>query len=279
MVSNLRNLSPGKVSASILEVRMRILVTFAVAAEFAPWRERHDFRSTGTSTNGTVYTAKISGADVFVGITGIGPKAAASKICGFTWCQELDLCISSGFAGALQSKYRVGDVLASREIIVDPDRSTTFEGKLLSSERLLQIAESSGAIIVERFYSSSSTVRTTEEKKALSHLAEAVEMESFEVLAEALAWMREGIAIRAISDSADEDLPLDFNAVVTEDGQLSVARLAGEIIRKPTAIPGLVRLGRRSSEAARRLADFLDSYISVLATKSELTSSGGSLAR
>jgi hypothetical protein len=94
-------------------------------------------------------------------------------------------------------------------------------------------------------------------------------MESFEVLAEAFVWIPEGVALRAISDAADEDLPLDFDTVVNEDGDLSVARLAGQIIRRPSAIPGLVRLGKRSEEAAKRLADFLDAYIAALASKPE----------
>jgi adenosylhomocysteine nucleosidase len=253
---------------------MRILVTFAVEAEFAPWRERHDFHSAETSSNEKVYAAKISGVDVFVGLTGIGPKAAASRICGFTWCENLDICISSGFAGALRPEFKIGDVLAAREIVRNQPHGKESGSKVLSTERLIQIAGKEGAMVVERFYSSPLTVRTAEEKQSLRHIAEAVEMESLEVLEEALLWSREVVAIRAISDSADEDLPLDFDAVVTDDGRLSVARLAGEIIRTPTAIPGLIRLGRRSAVAAKRLADFLDSYIAVLAPKSLLARLG-----
>lgn len=256
---------------------MRILVTFAVEAEFAPWRARHDFRSAETSSNEMVYAAKISGVDVFVGLTGIGPKPAASKICGFTWCEEHDICISSGFAGALRPEYQIGDILAAREVLGGERRENGRESKILSTERLLHIARDSGAKVVERFYSSLSTVRTAEEKKSLSHIAEAVEMESLEVLGEAQVWTREVVAIRAISDNADEDLPLDFDAVVTENGQLSMTRLAGEIVRNPTAIPGLVRLGRRSANAANRLADFLDSYIEVLAPESLSARLGRSL--
>lgn len=217
-----------------------------------------------------LYAAKISGADVFVRLTGIGPKAASNKICGLTWCENLDICISSGFAGALRPEHRIGDVLAAREILSDESRENGHSSKVLCTERLLQIARSSGAKVVERFYSSPSTVQTAAEKKSLSEVADAVEMESLKVLEEALLWTREVVVIRAISDTAEEDLPLDFDTIVTDDGQLSVARLAGAIIRKPTSIPGLIRLGRRSAEAAKQLADFLDSYIAALAPKSLL---------
>jgi len=249
---------------------MRILVTFAVEAEFAPWRKRHDFHEIPTSPCENGFLTRINGIDVIVGLTGIGPAAAASKICDFTWGEQLDLCISSGFAGALRHEHSVGDLLAAKEILPDRPRALPDGRKVVSSKRLLQIAEACGAKVVDRFYSSPSTIRTATEKASLRELGDAVEMESFEVMSEALAWVPEAIAIRAISDSAVEDLPLDFAAVVTEQGQLSMTRLAGELIRKPTAIPGLVRLGRKSAEAAKRLADFLDSYIPAVAHSSRL---------
>ena len=145
--------------------------------------------------------------------------------------------------------------------------------KVKSTERLLKIAVACGAKVVDRFYSSPSTIRTAVEKANIKEIADAVEMESFEVLAEAYAWMSEGIAIRAISDTADEDLPIDFDEVVNDSGELSMTRLAGQIMRKPTVIPGLIRLGRRSGEAAKRLADFLDKYIAALAGKPQAITS------
>ncbi len=45
--------------------------------------------------------------------------------------------------------------------------------------------------------------------------ADAVEMESFAVLSRARANGVPGIAIRAVSDTVDEDLPLGMNEVFT----------------------------------------------------------------
>lgn len=254
---------------------MRILVTFAVEAEFAPWRKRHDFRQTQSSGRAKLFSAAISGAEVIVGLTGIGPVAAASRICDFTWCEDYDLFISSGFAGALRADYQIGDVLAAIEIVADENRARKLGRQIFSTQRLLKIAEECGSRPVDRFYSSPFTVRTASEKASLYDAGDAVEMESFEILAEAFVWIREGVAIRVVSDTADEDLPLDFDQVVTNEGDLSVARLAGQIIRKPTAIPDLVRLGKRSGEAAKRLGDFLDRYIAALVAKRQALASSG----
>jgi nucleoside phosphorylase len=246
---------------------MRILVTFAVEAEFAPWRKRHDFRSFEIVDGVEAFLTTISGIDVIVGLTGIGPEAAWSRTCDFTWGEVLDLCITTGFAGALRPEHQVADVLAAREIVADEKRAKRSAIKIKSTERLLRIAANCGAKLVDRFYSSPSLIGKAQDKAALRDIADAVEMESFEVLSEALAWMSEGIAVRAISDMVDEDLPLDFDQMTTEKGELSMARLAGQIVRHPSAIPGLIRLGKRSGEAARRLADFLDSYVAALAGK------------
>jgi nucleoside phosphorylase len=246
---------------------MRILVTFAVEAEFAPWRKRHQFRSFEIADGSEAYLATISGIEIIVGLTGIGPEAAFRKTCDFTWGEVLDLCITTGFAGALRTEYQVAEVLAAREIVTDQNRAKVFGSKIESTDRLLKIAASCGAKVVNRFYSSPSTIVKVQDKTALKDFADAVEMESFEVLAEAFAWMNEGIAVRAVSDTADEDLPLDFDQVVTNEGELSMTRLAGQIVRQPSAIPGLIRLGKRSGEAAKRLADFLDAYVAALAGK------------
>jgi nucleoside phosphorylase len=246
---------------------MRILVTFAVEAEFAPWRKRHDFRSFEIQEGTQAYLAAISGIEVIVGLTGMGPESAASKTCEFTWGEVLDLCITTGFAGALRPEHQVADILAAREIVADEKRTERSGIKIKSTQRLLAMAAACGAKLVDRFYSSPFLIGKAQDKAALGDLADAVEMESFEVLSEALAWMTEGIAVRAISDTVDEDLPLDFDRMVTEEGDLSMTRLAAQIVRKPSAIPGLIRLGKRSGEAARRLADFLDSYVAALAGK------------
>src|SRR5262245_5871581 len=205
---------------------MRILVTFAVDAEFAPWRKRHDFRTFEIVQGTEAFIATISGIEVIVGLTGIGPETAWSKTCDFTWGEVLDLCVTTGFAGALRAEHQIGDILAARQLVTDEKRTKeAFSGKLESTPRLLNVAATCGAKVVDRFYSSPSLVRTASEKAALKDLADAVEMESFEVLSEAFAWMTEGIAVRAISDTFDEDLPLDFGQAVTKDGELSVSRL------------------------------------------------------
>ena len=54
---------------------MRILVTFALETEFAPWRALREFRAVQWG-DAEVYRAQIGAADVGVLLTGAGPRQA-----------------------------------------------------------------------------------------------------------------------------------------------------------------------------------------------------------
>jgi hypothetical protein len=97
-----------------------------------------------------------------------------------------------------------------------------------------------------------------------------VDMESFEIVKEALAWGARSVVVRAISDSAAEDLPIDFNRTLTKDKQVSVAKVFVELLRNPFALPGLLRFGKQSRQAAERLANFLDAYVQQIAANREV---------
>ena len=91
-----------------------------------------------------------------------------------------------------------------------------------------------------------------------------VEMESYFVLRAAAGAHVPAVAVRAISDAVEEDLPMDFNRVLDSQGAVRMRRLVGELAREPRRISGLVRFGMRSRRAAHALADFLDRYLLAL---------------
>jgi hypothetical protein len=99
-------------------------------------------------------------------------------------------------------------------------------------------------------------------------------MESFQVLLKARTDGIPAVAIRSISDSVDEDLPLDMNEVFTESGEVSVPRVLGQVAMRPQSLPALIRLGRKSKQAAESLAEFLDHYIVALSQRAKALESG-----
>lgn len=246
-------------------VLMRILVTFAVKAEFAPWRKLRHFEK---NANGVAefFSARFGGADVSVLLTGVGGKRAWVEATKIIWDGNVDVCISSGLAGALRSDYRVGDILAAREVLAIESKSV-----VASDLGLINLAEKQGARCVGSFYSADHVVCSSPEKQQLGKTADAVEMESGEVLYEAAALGAKAIAIRGVSDTADEDLPLDFNKVVTASGDVSIPRVLGEVLRHPLSTPALVRFGNQSTMAAEKLAAFLDRYVEAVALSATST--------
>ncbi|HEY2459589.1 MAG TPA: hypothetical protein VGI16_02230 [Candidatus Acidoferrum sp.] len=238
---------------------MRILVTFAVDAEFAPWRALRDFRR-AEHGDVEIYSAEIESAEVSVLLTGVGLKkdwlAAAKSI----WRGDLDVCISSGLAGALRACCNAGDILTAREISGGNLKETTS-----CEAQLTDLAATCGAKLVQSFYTTDHVVSRAEEKRELSALADAVDMESANILHQAAALGAKVAAIRAISDIATEDLPLDFNRAITQSGAVSVPRILAQLARNPAALPALMRFGSRSTASARKLAEFLDQYLVRLA--------------
>jgi len=242
---------------------MRILVTFAVEAEFASWRKLRPFRCVAKRPF-EIYDAKIGDATVRVALTGIGWECAR-QVANAVMGDMFDSCISSGLAGGLKGQFKVGDILAFQSVGESGTRV------MPSDAQLVQSACSAGARLASRLMTSKTLVITAEEKRRLGIFADAVDMESFRVMAAAQGRGIPAIALRAVSDVVDDDLPMDFSRHIAENGQVNTGRVLGEIARRPQVIPAMVRFGVQTRRAAEALAEFLDAFISKLADKSQKT--------
>lgn len=249
---------------------MKVLVTFALENEVAPWRAMRQFREEGFGAEKAL-VADVAGVQLNVVLTGVGRKRS-STVCdriGSKWT-DLDICISAGLAGALAPRYRVGQVMVARTVTSALPTFDEGPGRLQSDADLLRLAVDCGAEPVDRFYTAYAVAGTAEEKRALSAEAEIVEMESFDVMAEAQKRGLRSIAIRAVSDGADQDLPLDMNRVFNGDGAVDVAAVLRQVARRPASFPRVVRIARQSRLAAQTLVHFLDGYILALANQTEI---------
>ena len=247
---------------------MRVLVTFALETEFAPWRNLGRFRRSSWGPI-DLYVAEIGGAEVGVVLTGVGPKQAAFAAPKAIEAEHeaLRFCVSSGLAGALRPEYKIGQILAARSVLSEKPHSEAPDRVVESSAPLVSFADELGATVTANFYTAGHVVCQADEKRHLAHMAEAVEMESFEVLRAAALRSIPAVAIRAVSDVADEDFPLDLNRVIDDEGRVSFPRVMGQVAQYPRSIPGLIKLGRRSRRAAESLAQFLDRYVAFVAER------------
>jgi adenosylhomocysteine nucleosidase len=238
---------------------MKILVTFAVRAEFAPWQRRRNFlRLPGELP---VFEAMFGGARVRAVLTGMG-REHALEAAKTSLIYKPDICISTGLAGSLRNVFQPGDILAARLV------SEVGEPVAVASHpELLSTAVDCGARQIERLATSKTVVTRAEHKKQLSGQADAVEMESYTILAEAARCGVPAVAIRAISDTADFDMPYDFERARDAQGQIRMMGVVTQVLRRPSGLPDLLKLARDSRFASRRLADFLDVFAGTMADR------------
>jgi hypothetical protein len=82
-------------------------------------------------------------------------------------------------------------------------------------------------------------------------------MEAAAIAEKAKEWGVPFYSIRAVSDTASEDMPLDFNLYRDAAGRFSRSRIALAAMARPfSAIPALLRLNRHCRIAAESLGDF-----------------------
>jgi len=240
---------------------MRILVTFAVEAEFAPWRRLRDLREIKIGEV-PAYQAQIGRAQVDFVITGIGMENAR-RVSEAVLDQPYQFCITAGFAGALSEKHSVGEILVA-EAVQELGKAKT----VLCSRNLTYAARDDGAKLVKMFLTSNQLASSAEEKKQLAPFADAVEMESFAIMSAAQRHKKAVVAIRVISDSALHDVPAGVNTMVDDNGQVKIAGVVRYVARHPLQLPALIRLGRDSKTAAESLANFLEAFIKKLSFSS-----------
>jgi adenosylhomocysteine nucleosidase len=239
---------------------MKVLITYAVEAEFAPWRRLRNLEK--VELNGIeVHRTQVGRAMVDFLVTGIG-ATNAQRAADAVISKEYSFCIAAGFAGALKSTVKLGDVVAA--IRVQPCGSGAAAG---CARNLVWDAKADGAIEIATLLTADHVVRTAEEKASLAPFADAVDMESYSIVAVARAKKLPAVAIRVISDSFNRDLPVQIDTMVNEEGRVSIGGVVRYVSRHPLSLPAIIRLGRDSRTAADALAHFLEAYIKKLSFK------------
>jgi adenosylhomocysteine nucleosidase len=209
---------------------MSVLVCFALKEEAAPFKK---------------FAAGMNGVSMLV--TGIGRKNAEDCLRKFSAGNSCEQVFSCGFAGGLNPELALGDVVFE---IRNPQ--SAIRNQLLAA----------GAKPV-RFFCADRIAVTAAEKKKLREQtgAEAVEMESA-AIHEVCAGLKIPCAtIRVISDTAREDLPLDFNALAKADQSLDYGKLFLAIAKSPRKIGALMELQKKTQFAAEQLAAALGKVI------------------
>ena len=240
--------------------KMNIVVTFAVQAEFAPWRRMRNFKRTGEG----IFMTRSEQTEIHAFVTGIGARKFQLP--------PADICLVSGVAGSLKQEHCIGDILVAKSI-----RREAIEAELTSDASLVWTASQCGASPVDFFYTANSIVNSPSEKARLGRIADAVDMESYPIMVQARRDQIPAVAVRAVSDTAHQSLPLDFNRAITAGGKIDWLPVLSQVAASPRSLPRLMRFGLESSRAARKLAHFLERYLKCLVTEADSILTGAQM--
>lgn len=251
-------------------------ILFALAEEAAPFLRRVRLSDTERVRERGVYPAVFppkTTTDVpirlSVGISGTGRRQAAGVAADLlddpASCPRI--LVVCGFAGGLAASVGAGDLVLATSVLHSADSGLQTETPDPTLTALAQtlvlpgVALHSGPLLTQ-----DRIVTTAREKRAIAHSSEALALDMETLGAVGVARDRgvPWLAVRAVSDSVNDDFPLDFNQIADANGDVDRGRVVRAALLRPQSIPGLIRLGRRSALAAKNLTLFLEALLRVL---------------
>lgn len=176
-------------------------------------------------------------------ITGMGRDNAENAIASILDEVKPRLVLTCGYAGGLNP------ALKSNEVMFQTDQGTSLYYALAEA----------GATPVN-FFCARRVAITAEEKMRLwrSTGLDAVEMESESIREICRERNVTSATIRVISDNAAEDLPLDFNTLMSPAQKIHYGKLSWALVRSPWKLAELLAFQQKTIDASKALGAFLN---------------------
>jgi adenosylhomocysteine nucleosidase len=201
------------------------------------------------------YLRSDSGITAICICSGAGPENAAMGA-DLLIAAGVGLLVVAGTAGGMHPALRPGDLIAADRIFEENRGSVSLAGrttgtqywKLLKSTTEKRIVR--GAVVTCRM-----VIETPEEKKRLYRQtgALAVDMESAPIVRAAARRGLPCVVLRAVCDTATENVPREILDTIDMQGRLHADQLARILLRRPALLPALLRLNTEFRAAMRAL--------------------------
>ena len=231
--------------AGIVTACRMIVVVFALPEESREFR-----RAIGAVRQHGGWMGQVSGRCVRVEHCGVGPAAAAHAAAALLAREPLELLVVAGFAGALAPDLAIGDLVLATNFSTPAILQRTLE---------METAARPGALVtVEHPVETIAAKRTL----AASSGAIAVDMETAPLAAACTRADVPLLAIRVISDRADEPLPVPFSVWFDLTRQRPrILPLLTFLARHPGRIRAFARFVHGLRPAREALARFLITFL------------------
>jgi nucleoside phosphorylase len=227
-----------------------IAVTFALPAESSAFLRRLGNKSRTYRQGIKTIRGKIDDRTIEVLHTGVGEKTCRQRMASFLQDRQFDYLISAGFAGALNDKLHIGDLLFAENFsTVQLNEMPGLGSSLIHRANVLTVPAINDSI---------------EERQKIAQTtgAAAIDMET-EFIARGCA--EHGVpllSLRVISDTPSEPFPGPSKILFDVERQrTNTMKLSLHFLRHPTAIPRLILFARRIAQARETLANAIVSTL------------------
>jgi len=224
------------------------------------------------------YQGDLNGRPLTLVQGGIGRENAIKAASSLLESASVDLLISAGVAGGIRHGLNVGDLVVAENVGYSKQSDFDCEKLQLESDfvckkEIVQLARQcskdlepklhfGNLLTVDKVISQASTKRKIGEHDSFL----AVEMESAAVAEVACEKGVAFAAIRSISDDIEDDLHLDYDNIISDEGKVKVTSIALGVLKNPQSLALLSRLNKQTKTAAKSLAYFMSKLIPLIDT-------------
>jgi adenosylhomocysteine nucleosidase len=193
---------------------------------------------------------------ILLAANGAGPKLAADVVetairaamVAELSSSRLQAVVSTGFCGGLDPDLRESQIVVATRVLC-PANGEIYESTDISA---------SGEFVSGPMLSQDRIANDSLEKQRLfAEGAIAVDMEAAGVAARAKRAGLPFCCIKVVTDRADESFAFDLNQLRSSEGRIARGKILVHALTHPKVISELLRLKRRTEDAAKVLGNFL----------------------
>lgn len=234
-----------------------VAIVTALPEELAPILRR----ARGVSAaNGRWRRGRLGGADAVFGSTGDGPASGFAGAAALCDAVSPRLLLGAGVAGALSRDLAALELVVGRQIREGAGEAPRPDPRMVERAVSSSAARPATLVTVDRPVTGSAEKRSLAASLGIQGSA-AVDMES-------AAWARAAsergipfLIARAVSDTAEEELPDYLARCVGGDGRLRRAAVVRSALAHPSTITALARMRGRLRAGAERLSVLLEKLL------------------
>jgi len=230
----------------------------AMKTEIEPFKGHMEIQRQVDDTACLVIEGRYRGQPALLVQTGVGGHRAELATKYVLDHYQVQAVLSLGFAGGLVSGLKAGELVICRRLFHGQSPAMESASTLVELGKRIAGPTEAGLVTVSR----PANQRQQKEELAQKYSAQAVDMESYWIVAEA---GRRGIpclVVRAISDPVDCDLP-DLEGISSANGELNKRKAFFHFASHPLETLRLSHLYFGHRRAKRNLVHFVNDFVST----------------